>query len=520
VHTFNRYPALILIAPVGYLFWAHWPIITGQFLSDTFSHIYNCYDWSQNQQLGQKLAALFLRSINEEGGADMYRPLGIASYCLDYMLWVVEPYYHKITQLLFHIFNGLLFFVLVQKVTDYYKFTSHFALIATALYLLSPLSPEVSSWVATRFDVLVQTFMLLALYSAWCYRRVWTLLFLVFALLSKESAIVIIPMLVSLSWFRQSREFSNRIIQTLKDSWLYIALLLVYLLFRLFVFGQATDVYVKDLSLFDRFIGNALQFPTTLQKLAFGPFHGSLLSILFMSLVAVLILLSLWHCMRTKTLNIWFFIFSSVSLVLLALITQFSSTDKSGGGARVLYILIPWLCGLVSLPILSRTGVTYKIVLVCFFITSLIFHNRIIKQWNDGAQLSALIMQNVPAVAVDISEDDWTLLLIPEHLGAALLGRNAQGGYVLPPFQNNRYLDSIVPFIWSDLELWRNRINEGFVVTFKENSMSPNPSPKQVFCIQKNGTFVGFPITYNELKSSPNWLSFWRNAIKSKGCYQ
>ncbi len=502
------------------MFWAHWPILTGHFLSDSFSHIYNCYNWSQSHQLIERLTALFYSSINVEGGADMYRPLGIASYCLDYMLWGVEPFYHKLTQLLFHIFNGLLFFTLSQKITAQYKLPSRFALIAATFYLLSPLSPEVSGWVATRSDVLVQTFMFLALYSAWCYRRIWTIGFLLLALLSKESAIVIIPMLVGLSWFRQSESIYNRIIQTLKDCWPYIVLFGVYLLFRLFIFGQATDVYAKDQALMDRYIGNLLRFPNTLQRLAFGPFRESLLSYLCMFLTGILMALSLWSCLRPKKIKLWLFVFSSILVVLLALMTQFSSTDKSGGGARVLYILIPWLSALVCLPLLTRAGVVYKIVLTGFFIVSLVLYQKVINQWTNASQISKKILLNVPDVAMDISQDDWSLLLIPEHVDAALLGRNAQGAFVLPPFQQHRYLDSIVPFIWDDLELWRNRINDNFVTTFKNNSKSPNLVPKQVYCVQENGALFGFPLTPQDTETPQQWHSFWRQAIEDNGCYQ
>lgn len=253
----------LVLSAIAYLFIMHLGSLDGQLLSDSLALIHTCHRWYQTDQLGQQLLSLFYRSTNEAAGSFIFRPLAIASLCGDYLLWGEQAFAHKLTQLLWHCGNGVLLYVLLARVCRYYQLDVRFAAVTACLFLLSHLTPEISVWVAGRFDVLVQTCMFLSLYAFWAQRRIWALLFLFLALLSKESAMVIVPMLVSLTVLR--RWGQPGAIKTIsRECWLFIALLIIYLLYRWFIFGQTSQVYPQAGSLIERTLSHIETFPVFL----------------------------------------------------------------------------------------------------------------------------------------------------------------------------------------------------------------------------------------------------------------
>ena len=122
---FNQPSAWLILGTIAYLFFMHLGSINGQLLSDSFSLIYNCYGWQQADQMSDGLLSLFYRSTNEAGGSFMFRPLAIASLCGDYVLWGEQAFAHKLIQLLWHIGNGVLLYVLLAKVVRYYLSLIH-----------------------------------------------------------------------------------------------------------------------------------------------------------------------------------------------------------------------------------------------------------------------------------------------------------------------------------------------------------------------------------------------------------
>lgn len=92
-----------------------------------------------------------------------------------------------------HLLNGLLLFaVLSAVVTD-----KRAALLGTAVYLLHPIMFETVGYVASRADLLMQTGMLAALWCVTRNRVRWFALSLalLFALASKQTAVVLLPMI-------------------------------------------------------------------------------------------------------------------------------------------------------------------------------------------------------------------------------------------------------------------------------------------------------------------------------------
>jgi Flp pilus assembly protein TadD len=123
-----------------------------------------------------------------------WHPVTWISHMLDVQLFGLQPRWHHVTNLLFHLANTLLLFFVLHRMT---KARWESAFVA-ALFALHPLHVESVAWVAERKDVLSTFFWILTM-GAYCYyaerprlqRYLFVVLFFAMGLMSK-------PMLVTL----------------------------------------------------------------------------------------------------------------------------------------------------------------------------------------------------------------------------------------------------------------------------------------------------------------------------------
>jgi tetratricopeptide (TPR) repeat protein len=126
--------------------------------------------------------------------ASNWHPLAWLSHMLDCQLYGLNPAYHHLNNLLFHIANSLLLLLLLWRLTG----SALRSLLVALLFALHPLHVESVAWASERKDVLSTFFGLLALLSYERYARspsagrfVLTVVTFALSLLSK-------PMLVTL----------------------------------------------------------------------------------------------------------------------------------------------------------------------------------------------------------------------------------------------------------------------------------------------------------------------------------
>ncbi len=128
------------------------------------------------------------------GYAGNWHPLTWISHMLDCQLYGLHPAGHHLTNLLFHIANSLLLFLLLRRMTG----TLWRSALVAALFAWHPLHVESVAWAAERKDVLSTFFGLMTLHAYVSYARapnrracLLTLLLFALGLMSK-------PMLVTL----------------------------------------------------------------------------------------------------------------------------------------------------------------------------------------------------------------------------------------------------------------------------------------------------------------------------------
>lgn len=100
-----------------------------------------------------------------------YAPLQMLSYMLDYSLWGLDPAGFAITNVVFHVLNGLLLYRLLYRLLYSLHGERLLALVAAAFFLVHPLQVESVAWISCRKNVLSLFFFLLAWEAYRHYRQ-------------------------------------------------------------------------------------------------------------------------------------------------------------------------------------------------------------------------------------------------------------------------------------------------------------------------------------------------------------
>jgi hypothetical protein len=133
-------------------------------------------------------------------GDRFFRPLGYMSYALDAPWAGLHPTAWRASNLLFHLANTLLVYLLCRKLA----FDKAAAFFGALLFGIHASRPEAVTWVAARFDLLAVLFGLLCLLCILHGKRtVLATLALVLAALSKESAYVIPLLAIAILWYQR-----------------------------------------------------------------------------------------------------------------------------------------------------------------------------------------------------------------------------------------------------------------------------------------------------------------------------
>ncbi len=200
-------------------------------------------------------------------GALYFRPLGMFSYIAEFSIFGPNATASHSISLLIHLFNITLLALIVHRLfkSETVKNYGIFIFSVIGFYAWHPALIEPTVWVSARFDLLLTFFISLAALitltnSSW-FRVVWVSLCFFLALISKETAIIFLPIWVALIWFKYYPhlnlvQFMKRLI--LSHLFEFAALLgcaIVYLFLRSISIdsGVTHDVYVvENYSLFQR----------------------------------------------------------------------------------------------------------------------------------------------------------------------------------------------------------------------------------------------------------------------------
>ena len=198
------------------------PLLGYGFLSDDFPLIVanpRLQSWSLFFQ--NLLTPFFSFPTNPQ--LHYWRPATLLSYALELRLWGISPWGFHLTNILLHTANTLLLYLLLKR----FRPEGPLPWTASLLFLLHPAHGENIAWISGRTDLLAFLFLALSLLFRLEYEErkrglSISLLFFTLALLSKEAALLFLPLLFLLF---PSKGFKNRLLLLLP----YLSLLPLYL---------------------------------------------------------------------------------------------------------------------------------------------------------------------------------------------------------------------------------------------------------------------------------------------------
>ena len=171
-----------------------------------------------------------------------YRPLQLLSYMAEYSIWGLNTFGYHLMNLMLHAMNAVLVYLLILAIFG----SSGIGLLTALMFVTAPAISSVTYYVSARADLLVAMFMLLSALTFFEYHRkrraqfyVASILSFVFALLSRENAIIL-PFLLIMIFFQNKERDRKTLLRSISP---YFLILLVYIFLRVTVlnFSVAPD---------------------------------------------------------------------------------------------------------------------------------------------------------------------------------------------------------------------------------------------------------------------------------------
>lgn len=150
----------------------YWSGLTGTFLFDDYPNIVD----NTAVQPSHASFPLLVNAALSSPSSEFKRPLASLTFAANYVLTGLNPYWMKLTNLVIHLLNGLLIFVLARKLIaltqtqDRVRATYIAAIIATG-WLLLPINLTCVLYVVQRMESLANLFVLLGLIGYLAGRR-------------------------------------------------------------------------------------------------------------------------------------------------------------------------------------------------------------------------------------------------------------------------------------------------------------------------------------------------------------
>jgi tetratricopeptide (TPR) repeat protein len=181
---------------------------------------------------------------NQDVTGKFYRPVLMSSFSLDYNSWGLDPFGYHLSNILLHLANALLVYVLIRLIFR----RKTLAFLTAALFVLHPVQTEAVTYISGRADPLAAFFCLLSLYFFITYvnygrfrRKLYfgiSVLSFLLALLTKESA-AIFPFILLFyeACFRREDLKGKRLAKYAA----YLIIIAVYVITRHFILLNVKD---------------------------------------------------------------------------------------------------------------------------------------------------------------------------------------------------------------------------------------------------------------------------------------
>lgn len=266
-----RFTPVVLLVLAGLL--TYWQVLNGVFLLDDYSLIVNNESVHSLKNIGVWFTEDTLHG--SQFSSIFYRPVSTFFFGLVYSMFGENPFGFHLLNLVVHLVNSMLVFGIFHKI-----FTGGLGRLVSFLmalvFVVHPMNTEAVSYISGLPDILMPLFSLLAIYLflkkgraknsriSWVRIGFVSLLF-VLALLSKESAVVLVPLIATITIY-QWNTYSKR--DTTQALSLIIGMLMIvglYVLLRTEILELSiAGLSVKDNAYTDSVIVRLITFVSNL----------------------------------------------------------------------------------------------------------------------------------------------------------------------------------------------------------------------------------------------------------------
>ncbi len=446
--------ALLLLTVLLVSAWyAYKPGLTGGYIFDDYHSL--------------KKLAIIDGEVNLQNSLDYFkssdtgplkRPISVFSFLLDAQDWPADAYSFKRTNVLIHLINGALLFMLIWQVLSHH--TQHrnvryaVAFFATGFWLLHPFLASTTLYIVQRMAMLPLTFMLLGMLmyvwgrcrqqrsqSGLNYLILMTAVFggTLLAMLSKENGVLFLPLMALFELFIVQKYLQlpplSRTVRSLLF-YLPIAVIVVGILLALPGFMQRYDV--RDFTAYERQLSQFRVLTDYLYQLlipkyfTYGVFTDGFkwsqgwlqpVTTLF-SLVFIMVLLGGAWVLRNR--YIWFsfsvfffFIAHSIESTIIPLEMYFEHRNY----VAAVFLGVP--LSFAAIKIVSKTKLYYVIPMAVLVFLGFITFVRS-NVWSDNFKLHSMTMAKFPESvrAATMTADfyarqgspEWTLMILNQTI--------------------------------------------------------------------------------------------------------
>ncbi len=296
-------------------------------------------------------STLSFLNVITPGGGFYYRPLVNLSYWLDFQLWGLDPTFMHLENIVAHLANVFLVFLIAARLPASSEIKS-LPFLCALLFGLHPINSESVNWIAGRTDLFAGMFILLAVFCLIRAIQEQSTRFAIFAfliafvgMLTKETAIMFIPatLLVTTCWpvvpidgsrYRSWRTRFLLIPIVISSCLISSLLILVYVKGHgqnalSSIFEGGTNIFIRSFEAFGFYVKKLfLPLPLNLAIVDVDPLYA----------IAGIITLCVLVVMFRRTGIPGIFLASAVLFTLPALIVATTSFAWTPYGERYLYI--------------------------------------------------------------------------------------------------------------------------------------------------------------------------------------
>ncbi|MEO8753866.1 MAG: hypothetical protein ABI624_14450 [Casimicrobiaceae bacterium] len=504
--------------------------VAGTFLSDDFGHLGVIARFAERDALGAWTLARFYEPL--DSGNFAYRPLAFVTYALDWVAWRGNALGWRATSLAFFALIALAAGVLVTRWLSAWSPNAMLAgVLAGCLLAAYPFAGEISYWLVGRFDLLVCLFTLLYLLAlplaarSSARQHALRIAWLLCALLSKESALPL-PFIATLLVFactaadtgRNAANIARSLRTTVGAMWPSWVVLVGYLGWRIHLFGTPWKVYPSSTP--PRDIAQWWERTSGIVNIAqenAGAHY--LIGALVAAVLVVAIAFAGFRATRNASRQapaLLLALLAAAALYFVAPGLSFPVSSPSGEGGRHFYLGWAYVSLLVGvLAAGQRWATTLGAALVALMLAA---QAHSLAQWHAAGIRMQAIVAGVGRFAPSIAEDEYALLLLPDHIGVALFARTAQGVIVGPQVQRRDFLPRIAVMLGTDFPVWSRFITDGKIAQLKGAAAFDPERFVGLYCWNEaKGTFV--VLTDGAVALEPQrWQAMAKQNFADAGC--